>query len=457
MEPSHTTSQAPSKRNQARKSTREGKKDLSGIAESLSQKLDRITEQFDSHHAEHTAKQIEELEREIKDLSKTVHNMEGGFRYVIIAFTIASVMFTAGSIMGFYKIYQYEKLEESTKGINQLLVKQVENQTRDVINKFNIAKSSDQEKEDVKNLKTLTEFLEQLKPNDQKFEGTKALVNILYQIVVTENMEEASRMAEEAIKIYTPDNFVVSRAKTLSVLIPVAEDRNEISDKEREDRLRDAILKDNTNAGAFNSLGIIVANKACKQLINGGDFSKAYGHMREAILNFEIAALLNPSATGKLKYFNNKTWCNLLILRYLLNKEGTQGLKITTFLQDNNYVSVEEFFEDSALGVKLYKEYTDFPNPPETLAQLFWLQAEYKRSDRTYSEEEVNSLEDKGAKEFEKALERKIFNRTKTPAHALEQFKTDYLHQYFIKRRPDLADQLCRQISGERCDHASVK
>jgi hypothetical protein len=423
---------------------------LSEKDKTLSQRLDEIKEKFDSHHTQHTAKKIEALENDTKDLAKTVHSIEGGLSYITIAFAIVSIFFAFGSIFGFYRIYQYETFKASTEGINQLLVKQIENQTRVVINRLNISKSSDQEREDVENLKQLTEFLDELKPNDKKFDGTKALVNILYEIVVEENMEEALKVSKETMNRFPDNKFVLSRAETLYALIPIAEDRNKPSDDEKESRLRDAIKIDNTNAGAFNSLGITVTAKTLKNtLLTEKNFNDGYKLMKEATLNFEIASLLNPSATGKLKYINNKTFCNLLLLKYLLKEEGVNSPNITRLLQDNNYTTMEEFFEDSSIGLRLYEEYTDFPNPPETLAQLLWLQAEYERKSQRYAEKDITDLENQGARKFEAAIRRQIYNRVKTRTDAVDQFNSDYLHEYIISQRPEIAEQIRKRITGD--------
>ena len=425
------------------------------LAEQFTEQFNELKEKVELHHTEDTTKKIDATEKDTKDLIGKVSGIEGQLKTITIVFSLASLFFILVGTVGGFKIFQFENIKATREGTNNLLVNQVEQKTSDVINKFNITKSSDLEKTEVKNLIELANILDNLDIKDEHFQGIKKLHEVLTQVVIEENMDKAWITAKEGINKFPNDDFVLSRLKTFYAIIPIAEDRNNTYGEDKEDSLREAIKLDSTNALAQNNLGIVLANKARHIIINDVNeelvvseqqFNEMINLIKEANLHFEVASLLNPSSIGKLKYVNNKTWCDLIKLRYILNTEGIESPKIAKFLQENNYTNIQEFFKDSSIPIELYEASTNFPNPPETLAQILWLQAEYMRKSKTHSEEDITKLENAGAKKFEEAIKRKIHNRVKTKEEASKQFEEDYLHQYIKKQRPDLFQTLKTKI-----------
>ena len=416
---------------------------LQNEVENLGFKLTKIEEQLNN-------KKIDGLETQVKDLNKTVFQLKGGMKYIIVAFSVVSIVFAVASGFGLFRIYEYENFKASSDSINKLLVKQIETQTATAINKFNIAKSSKQEERELLELIELIKIIDDLGVDNNKFEGIKELVDVLEKVVFDEddkNLEEASNRTKKISKIYPTDNFIVSRAETLNVLIEIAKERNRQLPEEMKKSLIEAIKLDSTNAGAFNGLGILLSNEARSKLFNK-DFDNALKMTKQATLNYEVASLLNPSSTGKLKNINNKIWCNLILIRGFLVFEGPSSKYIEKLIYNLNYESTEDFFETSRKELEVYETTTDFPIASETIAQLNFVEAEYLRKTNELSERNANiikradDLERKGYEKFIEAINKEIYKRVKYEERALKQFNEDFLHLYFIEQKPDLAESI---------------
>lgn len=428
--------------------------------EVLENELCKLKEEYTIHQTNNQIKKLETLEKENIDLLKQVTAVETRQTTISYIFAAISLIFVAVSLGGYLKIYQLDNFTDSRAGTNKLLINLMEQKSANLLNKLNITGSSDEEVKEIKELEEFVGILEKLEVQDEKFNELKFLIEPLSLIVLRNNLPEALNKTKQAIS-HNPKPFVKSRLLTLSVVILVAQARNEQISKFHV--LDNAIELDKTNALAFNTLAILQANKARDSIVKKGvkkdekseihveptKYNETSNIFREAALNFEMSASLNQSAVGYWKYSNNRTWVNLIRLRYIINTEKIEGSsKIEEFLKDNKYQSIEQFFKEIITPLEQYEINTKFPNPSETLAQIYWLEAEYKRKTNKFSPEEITELEDKGQKKFEIALNRQLYNRTTSKNESEIQFKEDYLHKYIEEYRPNIFNALVKIIKA---------
>jgi hypothetical protein len=94
-------------------------------------------------------------------------------------FAAISLIFVLVSISGYLKIYQLDNFKDARIGTNKLLINLLEQKSADLLNKFNITGSSDQETTEVKELKDFVEILENLEAENENFKDLKYLIDPL--------------------------------------------------------------------------------------------------------------------------------------------------------------------------------------------------------------------------------------------------------------------------------------
>lgn len=375
---------------------------------------------------------IEKLNNRDRDLSNKVSELKG-------LISAVSFVFLLMTFLGLGKIYQYEKLEASSQEINKLLIKQIEAQTADAIDKLNVTEVSDEQKRRIIELDENIESLLEIKVSSKRFKGIIEIVEVLKKLVLEQDEEEALKKVSKLPDKYL-DHFVRSRALTLRSVMRIALNRSYPPDEVKKDLL-EAIRLDSSNAGAFNGLGIRTVSEAVGEL-NKDEFEHAKDLMKKATENFKMAAALNPSSSGTYKSLNNKTWGSLLLFRAFLLKGGTESEDLRDLLRSLNYIDAETFFDESRKELRAFEYIAPtIPAALETIAQSMFLEAEYKRT----TNQNTNSLKD-GAMIFAEAINHGLYRKVPSETEAIEQFNKDYLHEYFIQQEPGLATDLRDKI-----------
>jgi hypothetical protein len=400
---------------------------------------------------------IEELgkknsEKRLERLEEKIGEFANKLSWAMGAFSLATVVAIAVASFALAKIGEINNLRASNDSLNELLVKQIEIHTGKAINQFNIVKASDQEKLDIVELKKLAAGMERLEYRGDKLKGMEDLVDVLDLIVLQNKVVEASDKLQVILNENPKPGFIQSRARTLDHLIMIAANRNSPPLDMKKANLQAAILADNTNAGAFNALGIVIANESRTNFVEKGDPAGAINLMKQAIVYFNVAAALNSSSIGKFKAMNNTIWVHLTVLRGLMLKNGPDSDEVKGFLTDINYRSAADFFESSIKELDVYENSTNLPAPLETIAQLMFAQAEYLRASKFTAGDaaqiaKADELEAQGADKFEKAVDRGLCNRVKNPEEAVSQFRKDYLHQSIISSKPDLIKKIIEKLN----------
>lgn len=385
----------------------------------INTKLDALEQQRNLNE------KLEKTRDLVQDMRDRVSRMEGAVGFVTLIFVVLSGL-------GAWKLYQYDKFEAARDKVYELLVSQIQEQTSDAINKLSVTAGTVEDKERVIGLVKMQQRLTDLEISSDSFIAVRDLIKALEFFIVDGQDERADEKLKMLESRHT-DKFMLSRIYVLRALIQISRNRNGVSEDTKKWLTR-AIEMDSTLAPAFNGLGIQKSNEAQAQLrLETPDLKAAIELMRQAEIYYSIAARLHYSALGTIKYFNNRTWSNLLLLKAYLDHhhgkpEGQEYLtELLRFFGKNNEV---DFLADSLKELETYEaglpphlrlSYVD-----ETKAQLRCVYAQYLRlqGDESAAAEQLLQAQ----KLFESAIDKGVYLYLGTADKAIEAFDDDPLH-----------------------------
>jgi hypothetical protein len=405
----------------------------------LQSPIDEVTSRLSVVEQQKADERIEKLDCQFRELSNKLSELKGLMSAVGLVFLLITAL-------GLWRIYKNDEIDAHRAEFNELLIKQVQAQTADTIDKLTVTEVSQEQSRRIVELGDNVQRLVNIDVGGKRFEGIRELVEALKYLNQRQNRStEALNIVESLSSKYPDDPFINSRALTLRALILISF-RKTSPPVDLKDDLENAIRLDSTNAGAFNALGISIAGEAVSK-VQKGEFALANSLMKEALIDFKMAASLDPSSIGTYKYVNNKTVCNLLLFRAFMMKDGFESSHIPDLLRTLNYKDADEFFAESRQELETYKGIAPtFPAALETIAQSRFLEAEYKRYKNKGQDKDADNLEKEGVETFVEAIDKGLYRRVRTEGEAVEQFNTDYLHKYFIKQNPELAQSLRDRI-----------